>query len=199
MKGKVVAEQAIINLDAFKECSLETTLHHIRRYQFVTNCLRPDDSVLDICCGSGYGTSIMGSVAKNVRGIDKNTAAIAFAKEKYPGCKFQAQNILLYDFPYRHNVITMFECLDHLPKNSGLEMLNKVRQSCQNILFLSLPQDQKLGTNPYHLAKWTDTELKEELEKYFKRVVLFGQSWASGQIYFPYEERRSITVFMAVK
>jgi len=66
-------------------------------------------------------------------------------------------------------------------------------------MFLSLPQDQKFETNPHHLAEWTDIELKKELEKYFSRVMLFGQSWATGSIYYPYEERRSITVFVGIK
>lgn len=201
-----IPEQVILDLDKFAPYRIGTWLHHIRRYEFAANFLRTTDAVLDVCCGSGYGSHIMKSVAQKVTGVDRNKTAINFAKAKYPECEFVEHNVLVYQYSNSYNlysnsynVITMFESLDHLDKISGIKLIKALANICQDMMFLSLPQDQKLGINPYHLAEWSDTELKELLEQHFRRVVLFGQSWVSGQIYFPYEERRSITVFWASK
>ena len=191
-------ERAIIDLEKLKPYGIEKWLHHLRRYQFVATFLRETDAVLDICCGTGYGTAIMSEVAECVMGIDK-IEAIDFAKKHYPSCRFLVRDIAKYDFPYTYDVITMFECLDHLEKKDGLDILAKAAKSCRSMMFLSLPQDQKLDITPYHLAEWNDVELKSELGKHFSRVMLFGQSWVTGSIYYPYEERRSITVFVGVK
>ena len=192
-------ERAVIDLEKLAPHGIEMWLHSIRRYQFVASYLKNTDWVLDICCGTGYGAAIMAKDAGYVLGIDRNTEAIIFAKEKYPNCNFKAQDILEFKFEHKFKVITMFECLDHLGKSDGLHLLEKVSGHCNDMVILSLPQDQKFDTNKYHLAEWTDKELKAVLEKYFKRVILFGQSWSTGQIFFPYDERRSMTIFIGSK
>jgi len=193
-----IHERAIIDLEKLKPHGIEMWLHHIRRYQFATTFLKETDTVLDICCGTGYGSSIMSEVAEKVTGIDR-LEAIDYAKSHYPSCRFLVRNVVQYEFPVTYDVVTMFECLDHLEKEDGLNLLSRAAGSCRGFMFLSLPQDQKFDTNPYHLAEWTSEKLKATLGKYFDRVILFGQSWASGVISYPYDERRSITVFLASK
>lgn len=177
----------------------ERTLHSVRRYQFAASFLRASDNVLDICCGTGYGTAIMSKEAKCVVGIDVDQSAVEFAEAHYPYCNFIKRDIALHEFNVICDVATMFESLDHFKKDIGKNILGRAAHNCNGIMFLSLPQDQNFGGNPYHLAEWSDIELKAELEKYFSRVVLFGQSWSTGAIAYPYDGRRSITVFVAIK
>lgn len=195
-----IFEQASLDLKKLEPHELETWLHSIRRYQFAASYLTEDDTVIDIGCGSGYGTAIMSEKAKYVViGIDRSIEAIVYAEDKYPDCKYAVRDITKLKCKYPYNVAVLFECIDHLKKKDGKELLAKLPQICTDMAFLSLPQDQKMDSNPYHLAEWTDMELKEELERYFHRVILFGQSWSSGIISFPYDERRSITVFLALQ
>ncbi len=46
-----------------------TGLYHKARYEFAKNYCK-GKNVIDVACGSGEGTEILGTVAKNVRGID---------------------------------------------------------------------------------------------------------------------------------
>lgn len=194
-----IFERAVIDLEKLKPHGVEMWLHSIRRYQFAASYLTKQDSVIDICCGSGYGTDIMAQRAKSVLGIDKSIEAIKFAKEKYPACDYREIDIVHREFHFSYNIAVLFEGLDHIGKEDGKKLLAKLPKICTDMAFLSLPQDQRLEANPYHLAEWAAEELKEELERYFHRVVLFGQSWSSGIISYPYDERRSITVFLALQ
>ena len=195
----MVFERAIIDLDKLKPHGIEMWLHSIRRYQFASSFVRATDSVLDLCCGTGYGTSILSQSGDYVLGLEKSAEAVKYARKKYPYCFFENEDITEYGYQVSFDVITMFECLDHLKKEDGLIVLEKASVICKEAMLLSLPQDQKFNTNSYHLAEWSDTELKEELHKCFSIVLTFGQSWSTGQIVYPYDERRSMTIFVGIK
>ena len=51
------------------ECNEEMTSEHINRYRFAT-ALVGNQRVLDIACGSGYGSFILSEKASSVIGID---------------------------------------------------------------------------------------------------------------------------------
>lgn len=197
LEKKKTAEQAIVDLSVFGDNGLEMWLHSIRRYQFAARWLRKYDMVLDVCCGSGYGTHIMSqALPLGVFGVERDDNAVKFAKAHYPHCDFQSEDVMKLPIS-GYDVFVMFECLDHLEKKDGLELLS--RMAGARLIIASLPQDQKFDSNPYHLAEWTADELADRLRQSFGTVLIFGQSWATGQILFPYDERRSISVIVGMK
>ncbi len=52
---------------------------HRQRYDFVAPLLS-DLRVLDLCCGSGYGTAILAARAREVVGVDRDVATIETAQ-----------------------------------------------------------------------------------------------------------------------
>jgi len=198
-KNNEVVEVGILDFSKF-DYAIETYLHCLRRYQFASTFVCGGDNVLDICCGSGYGTKVLRQKTDKVTGLDRHGEMIGFAKKKYPDCTFILEDILTFDFnKERYDIITMFECIDHLEKENSQFLLGKAASACNHMLFLSVPCNHKIDINPYHLSTWTDKELETEMRKYFPIVVFYGQSWVTGLIYFPYEERRSMTVVLGIK
>ena len=190
----------LIDLGGFQDIPVGVYANHIRRYEFVANFLCGGDSVLDICCGSGYGVLIMmRTQGVQVMGIDKDEKAIEWGLQKYyPAVRLVCKDILEHQFTL-FDVITMFEALEHFKKEDGKELLRRAGESCRRIMFVSFPDDSHFDNNEYHLAQWSPEELRAEMSKYFRSVGIFGQSWVSGQVYFPYEERKSLTIVMGIK
>lgn len=198
---RVVIERAEIKLGDM--VGIETKLHHLRRYQFASQYLKKIDMVLDLCCGTGYGSAVMAKCAEVVHGIEINLEAVEYARQnnQAPNIKFHCADITELDDSgrYDYDVVTMFECLDHLPKEDGIRIVNLIGERCKSMFFASLPENQLIGINDFHIAEWNIEELKGILEKYFSRVVIFGQAWNSGVISFPYDERRALSVIVAIK
>lgn len=176
---------------------IETQINHIRRYQFVLNCLNKTDSVLDLCCGSGFGCRIMKEKAKTVVGIDKSKKAIDFAKKHYKDCVFKQGDALKISKDF--DVITMFECIEHVEKKKAKKILDNVGKHCKKMLFLSTPTDAELGKNIYHKSKWNVRELEKELKKNFSNVIFMAQSWSTGVIHYPHDKDYSIIFVVAIK
>lgn len=198
MKSHKIVEVGILDYSIF-QYRLELYVHALRRYQFAASFLNKEDHALDICCGSGYGTNVLRQSCEKALGVDRNEAMLAFSQTKYPDCDFYRADINQFHIGLAWDILTMYECLEHLAKEDGLALIAKAAKGCRRMLFLSSPCDSKRDINQWHLSEWTDKELEAELRKYFHTVVILGQSWSSGVISFPYDERRSFTVAIGVK
>lgn len=79
--------------------------------------------VLDICCGTGYGTKLIAEAAKHVIGIDYSNTAIAYALRSKPdNCVFLCKDAES-DLPlksYNPDVITCMQGLEHLDNPKAL-------------------------------------------------------------------------------
>ncbi len=56
---------------------------HLQRYKYALK--RCKGRILDLGCGTGYGTKMLYDKGNEVFGIDISQAAINYAKNKYPG------------------------------------------------------------------------------------------------------------------
>ena len=77
-------------------------LNHRKVYQFVSQCVA-DQVVLDVGCGTGYGSAILAQQARQVVGIDYSAAAIRFARRRYPKPDFRVMNAQDLRFPRRNS------------------------------------------------------------------------------------------------
>ncbi len=76
---------------------------HYLRYQSAVS-ISENKTVLDIACGTGYGSKMLSKVAKKVIGVDNSKHSINYAKEHYSAKNIEylvgdAQKIDLKDHP----------------------------------------------------------------------------------------------------
>ena len=85
------------------------------------------------------------------------------------------------------DMITCFEVLEHMPKESGLKLLDNLAgiTNNQTLTLLSTPCfSEQAGMAENHVYEWKYEELKEELEKRFVVTQHFG-TFASLKDYMP--------------
>jgi SAM-dependent methyltransferase len=78
----------------------------------ITRLIKPtaQSRVLDIGSGNGHHVKLLEKAGYNVEGIDKSSAMVEGAKNKYPKCKFK-QADALESMTYPQNTFTTITCL----------------------------------------------------------------------------------------
>jgi SAM-dependent methyltransferase len=157
---------------------------HVSRYYFARE-FALGRRLLDIGCGAGYGTNLVGSLAKQGLGIDISPEAIEYAVcHAQNGVRFCAASAEALPFPDRSfSLITAFEVIEHI---SGWKDLisEAARVLTQDGVFLvSTPNKsyyaetrQSVGPNPFHVHEFELAEFRGALEEAFPHVVLFAQN-----------------------
>ena len=164
---------------------------HFHRYLFALRFCEGKD-VLDVACGEGYGSALLGAVARTVVGVDASPEAIAHAETQYGSEQVtfvQADARALPLEPSSVDTVVCFETLEHLSDHDGLlEELARVLRP-DGVLLLSTPdRDAYLpgeASNPYHLREVDEPELADLLARHFANVRLGGQSAGSSSAIVP--------------
>lgn len=123
--------------------------------------------VLDIACGSGYGSKILKQAgAKSVVGVDLSSDAIRYAQQRYPdeGIEFICADAASFDWPEQFDVIVSFETIEHLPHPD--QFLRRLRSLlvAKGDFYLSVPLGETRHFDPYHLHAFTQLEFFNLLE-----------------------------------
>lgn len=153
---------------------------HIGRYKtaapFVENKI-----VLDIACGSGYGTKLMSAEAKKVYGVDIDETAINYAKSNYA-----ADNIIYKkgngaSIPLEDNsvdTVVSYETIEHITDyKKFLAEIKRVLKP-DGCLILSTPNDEEYPKgNHFHYHEFKRKELATLLKNYFKNIDEYFQTY----------------------
>lgn len=152
---------------------------HLIRYELAKSFVR-DKKVLDIACGSGYGSNILSMAgAKSVCGVDISYAAVENARKKFTNNNLiyktgDAEN--LTDLESDFDLAVSFETIEHL-KNPE-KFLDGIKKALKNdgLFLVSTPNFEVSGNkNPYHVKEYTRTEFDSLLRRYFKNVDILNQ------------------------
>lgn len=152
---------------------------HLIRY-LASQQLVDGKVVLDIACGSGYGTSLLAKTAKTVYGVDIDADTVAYAQKHYG-----AQNITFKvgdgeRIPLDDNsvdVVVTYETIEHIPdyKKFMKEVSRVLRPD--GLAIVSTPNDLEFAEgNHYHLHEFTEKELVSLVKKDFKYVDSYYQA-----------------------
>lgn len=174
-------------------------LEHTSRYYFSTPYVK--GRVLDISCGSGYGTHMIAKACKQqiegIVGVDIDPDAIKYAKGKYyhPLSTFEVRDALdpyLQDKLGSFDTILSFETIEHVSNDIiFMENLYKLLR-VGGTLVLSTPFGQGRGKpcgSPFHIHQYTRKEFIDlfhafsEVEVYYQRGVTIEPP--RDEVYYP--------------
>ncbi len=130
-----IKRKLIFKLDYSGERVVPTEMHgdvytwseHLSRYVFALRYAANKD-ILDVACGTGYGSALLSSVAANVVGIDVSQEAILWAKKHnsfYSPVHFLVKDIDKSLITGSFDLIVSFETVEHL-SNPG-KFLSNIR------------------------------------------------------------------------
>ena len=164
---------------------------HMARYAFAAR-FATAARVLDLGCGTGYGTAELARRASEAVGVDVAADAIAYASEHYRGARFveaPATQTELGDESF--DLVTSFELIEHLPDWRPLLAEAKRVLHPTGLFVVSTPNKLyyaesrgESGPNPYHQHEFEYAEFRDALLDYFPYVqVLLQDRLESFAIY----------------
>ncbi|MCG8398127.1 class I SAM-dependent methyltransferase [Bacillus atrophaeus] len=180
-------------------------LEHIARYQFSLPYARTG-KVLDMACGSGFGTHFLAKKAKHlvdqVVGIDVDPKAIQYAKGIYyhPKAVYQQQDAadpLLPQILGQFDLILSFETIEHIENEQQFmkNIYDMLKPGGQ--LILSTPFGKGRGIpcgSPFHVHQVT----KEEFCSMFDRFVHTEFYYQNGVLIEPERKNRYYPIGLSV-
>lgn len=156
---------------------------HVSRYQFASRFAR-NTTVLDLGCGTGYGSFLLSQTAKEVVGSDIDLLAIKYASVHYRSSNllFAQMDCRCLGLPNRtFDLVVSFETIEHITKQQ--QMLSEIQRilTRQGIVIISTPDRvrynaDKKTPNPYHLRELSETEFSDLLRLYFPCVKILWQN-----------------------
>lgn len=136
---------------------------HIQRYAFATRfCWQRE--VVDLACGTGYGSFLLSWVAKSMKAVDLDPASINYALDHFKARNLEyGQDDITKGLPYGE-VYTAFECLEHL--DNPQETLSLI----SGTLIYSIPVDDG---SKFHKRAYSVEEIRETFggELYYQDVA----------------------------
>jgi SAM-dependent methyltransferase len=124
--------------------------------------------VLDVACGTGYGSRLLARKAA-VSGVDRAEEAVAQARSRVDGT-FVVADIPPIPFPGdSFDFVVSFETVEHIPQDR--EFVREIRRVLRpgGCLLISTPNEELstvngIPLNEWHIREYTLASLKELLE-----------------------------------
>ena len=146
------------------------------RYNYCNDYIQ-NKVVIDIPCGTGWGTAMLKGY-KKITGIDISEEAIEFAKKRYPlpNVDFTTGSMEKIDMDDNSlDVVICLEGFEHVEKEIGIKFLNEAKRVLKNkgLIIMTSPvldENGKGSGNPYHLCEYPEKELRELLDKKFNVI-----------------------------
>jgi SAM-dependent methyltransferase len=176
---------------------------HLSRYRFAVNLTKDlghRPAVLDIGCGTGYGTAALAEPASSATGIDLAPNAIAYARSHYqhPHLGFVAGSATALPFAdASFDLITAFEVIEHL--QDGNQLLAEARRVLRpgGVLLVSTPNAtyyaqtrSQTGPNPFHVHEFEFDEFLKAVATVFPHCAPFLQNHTDAfAFYDPHASR----------
>jgi ubiquinone/menaquinone biosynthesis C-methylase UbiE len=157
-------------------------LEHVARYRWASS--RVSGSVLDVACGTGYGSELL-ATDHDVTGIDRDEGAIRTAAKR-AAARFSAAEVPPIPEPSASfDAIVSFETIEHV--TADRELLGEFRRVLKpgGTLLLSSPNaaatlGASAAANPWHVREYSLGELRTLVTEVggFGSVLVFAQRHA---------------------
>jgi SAM-dependent methyltransferase len=191
---EITCERLTIGADFSPDVELE----HLERYSYAAAYVR-DADVIDIACGSGYGSKMLADAgARNVQGFDIDRAVALYADQH-----FAAPNLAYAQADAENLAAVPDNCADLVVSFETIEHLNRVDSYLHEVKrvlrpggqFIVSTPDRRLAScmyplrgrpnNGYHIEEFTGSELGRLLESAGFEIVEFaGQNYIHKALVF---------------
>lgn len=160
---------------------VKTETHHLKRYELSLKFTK-GKKVLDIACGCGYGSYLIGKEgeASIVVGVDIDSDAIRYGDFRYYNSNIKriAADAVQFIYSTRFDLIVSFETVEHL-KNYNEFIKNLYNNLEENgILLISTPINKVTTTNlknPYHQIEWSFSDFHKLFKPFFEIEEIYLQ------------------------
>ena len=161
-------------------------LHHFHRYFCVLELCR-GKRVLDIACGTGYGTALIAEVASRVVGVDIDNATIEACRAAYSGNNifFREGGVeLIPADDGEFDVVVSFETIEHVGESAQEKFFQEIQRVLKpgGLLVMSSPIRNDATKNQFHIHELTETEFHKALNAKFQNVCYFRQKIVLGSL-----------------
>lgn len=137
--------------------------------------------VVDMACGEGYGSAVLGRTAREVIGVDANPEAHEHAKARYTTGRVRFARDLVETFAEPCDAVVFLQTIEHVRNpdevlehfKSLLSPDGLVVLSTPNLLTLA-PEGAEKSENPWHIKEYRAEEFRALCEAHFSRVELYG-------------------------
>lgn len=168
---------------------------HLARYEFAKQFVY-NKNVLDIACGSGYGSYILATQgeAKKVIGVDLDKNAIRYGNHRFANSKITrfADDAVKFKYSEKFDYIISFETVEHIPNYKDFLINLHDNLEKDGTLIISTPVRAETSTNlenPYHVIEWSINDFISLLEDNFVVERRLYQNITLKESYF---EKRGI-------
>lgn len=145
------------------------------RYHLIAEMIPAGLRILDIACGSGFGSALLSKNAAFVLGVDYLETYIRTAQERYPETdrlRFivgDGENFLYQNREEQFDMVISLHTLEHVPNDKAMmaTLYRNLRRGGQLIVEVPLQAQRPLGVpiNPYHLREYTQEQLIRLVEE----------------------------------
>lgn len=148
--------------------------------------------VLDMGCGTGYGTAILARAAANVVGIDLGDDAIAEARRRYgSAANLEYLQGDCYALPFddgEFDVVVANEIIEHVTDHDAFVSEARRVLKADGLFLVSTPNkpvyNRYKPPNVFHVSEMDIPEFRELLHRYFAHVRLTGTRMALVSVGF---------------
>jgi SAM-dependent methyltransferase len=128
--------------------------------------------VLEVGCGEGYGTALLGTAARTVLGLDYDALTVAHAARLYPRAHFVRGNLAALPLPSASvEFVATLQVIEHVWNHGEFlaECLRVLRPG--GLLLVTTPNrltftpGSEVPVNPFHTKEFTAAELADLLAK----------------------------------
>lgn len=151
-------------------------LMHIASYNFAENFCG-NKQILDLGCGSGYGSARIAKIAEYVEAVDVAGDAIDFAKSSYRMANLKFRKIdHQYPLPFEDasfDVILSFQVIEHVHNEKVyLQEARRVLKPSGTIIIITPDRKHRLlpiqkPWNRWHIREYSRKELESLIRQFF--------------------------------
>jgi SAM-dependent methyltransferase len=155
---------------------------HLAVYEWIASQVA-GRRVVDMACGEGYGTAVLGGVAASVVGVDANPEAFEHARLRYGrvGVSFERSLVETFGEPGTFDAVVFLQTIEHV--QDPVAVLGHFRSllapggvayvSTPNLLTLAPPGAEK-SDNPWHIKEYRAAEFRALCSGVFDSVEMLG-------------------------